>query len=68
MNPAERTIIKAVLRYNGIPENDMAAHIEMSCTEGTTRLDRAAYLNYKIIWNSFTKAQKYALTFSRVPH
>jgi hypothetical protein len=68
MNPAERKIIKAVLRYNGIPESQHADHIAMSCTEGTTRLDRAAYLNYKIIWNSFNKQQQYALTFSRVPH
>jgi len=68
MTLSERTIIKAVLRYNGIPENEMTDHIAMSCTEGTTRLDRAAYLNYKIIWNSFNKQQKYALTFSRVPH
>jgi hypothetical protein len=68
MNHSERTIIKAVLRYNNVPESQHADHIAMSCTEGTTRLDRAAYRSYKIIWNSFSKQQKYALTFSRVPH
>jgi hypothetical protein len=68
MTKSERTIIKAVLRYNNVTESQHVDHIAMSCTEGTTRLDRAAYLNYKIIWNSFNNAQKYALTFSRVPH
>jgi hypothetical protein len=68
MTPSERTIIKAVLRHNNVPESQHADHIAMSCTEGATRLDRAAYRSYKIIWNSFNNYEKYALTFSRVPH
>lgn len=68
MTASERTIMKAVLRYNGIPNAEHAAHIAMACNEGMTTLNRAAYKSYRIIWNSFTKKQKHALTYSRVPH
>ena len=58
MTHSERSIMQAVLRYNGIPEKDMAEHIAMACNEGMTTLNRAAYRSYRIIWNSWTDKQR----------
>ena len=58
MTPAERQIMQAVLRYNGIPDSEHAAHIEMSRDEGRGSLNRHAFRSYRIIWNSWTQAQR----------
>jgi len=58
MTRSERSIMRAVLRYNGIPDADHAEHIEQSRESGRGNLDRHAYRSYRIIWNSFTPEQR----------
>lgn len=58
MTAAEKNIMSAVLRYNGIPDSEHAAHIEMSREEGRGSLNRHAYRSYRIIWNSWTDEQR----------
>lgn len=69
MTANERMIIRAVLRYNGVPDADHAAHMALIVSNGTY-LYRQAYANYRIIFNSFTNAQKRKLTSNhcRVTH
>jgi len=58
MTLAERTIMQAVLRYNGIPDAEHAEHIEQSRESGRGNLDRHAFRSYRIIWNSWTDKQR----------
>jgi len=62
MTQAEINIMRAVLRYNSVPDADHDAHIAMSREEGRGNLNRHAFRSYKIIWNSFTNAQRRQLT------
>lgn len=59
MTNSERSIMQAVLRYNGIPDAQHAEHISMSLEAGRGNLDRHAFRSYRIIWNSWTVAQRY---------
>jgi len=63
MTAAEKNIMQAVLRYNGIPDAEHAEHIEMSREEGRKALNRHAYRSYRMIWNSWTELEK--LIYSR---
>jgi len=58
MTAAEKNIMQAVLRYNGIPDAEHAEHIEMSREEGRKALNRHAYRSYRMIWNSWTDKQR----------
>ena len=58
MTQSEKSIMRAVLRYNGIPEADHAQHIEMSREEGRGNLNRHAFRSYRIIWNSWTDGER----------
>lgn len=58
MTHSERSIMQAVLRYNGITEADHAQHIEMSREEGRGNLDRHAFRSYRIIWNSLKEFER----------
>jgi len=64
MTTAEKSIMRAVLRYNGVPDCDHKQHIEMSLNNQKGSLSRAAFLSYRIIWNSFTPEQR--LMYSNV--
>lgn len=66
MTPAEKTIMQAVLRYNGIPDAEHAEHINMSRDEGRGSLNRHAFRSYRIIWNSWTETQR--RYYSRAAH
>jgi hypothetical protein len=61
MTASERSIMRAVLRYNGIPDAEHKQHIEMSLSNQKGSLSRAAFLSYRIIWNSFTPEQRIKL-------
>ena len=58
MTAAEKNIMSTVLRYNGIPDSEHAAHIEMSREEGRGNLNRYAFRSYRIIWNSWNQTQR----------
>ena len=58
MTQSETSIMRAVLRYNGVPDCDHAEHIEMSREEGRGNLNRHAFRSYRIIWNSWTDKQR----------
>lgn len=58
MTAAEKNIMSAVLRYNGIPDSEHKQHIEMSREEGRGNLNRYAFRSYRIIWNSWTDNQR----------
>jgi len=64
MTSQETKIIRAVLRYNGIPDYEHASHIEMSHESGRGNLDKHAFRSYKIIWNCWTDEQR--VRYSRV--
>jgi len=61
MTNSERSIMQAVLRHNGIPDAEHKQHIEMSLNNQKGSLSRAAFLSYRIIWNSFTPEQRIKL-------
>jgi len=61
MTTAEKSIMQAVLRYNGAPDAEHKQHIEMSLSNQKGSLGRAAFLSYRIIWNSFTPEQRIQL-------
>lgn len=58
MTQSEKSIMRAVLRYNGIPDAQHAEHIEQSRESGRGNLDRHAFRSYRIIWNSWTDGQR----------
>lgn len=58
MTQSERSIIQAVLRYNGVPDCDHKQHIEMSLSNQKGSLSRAAFLSYRIIWNSLKEFER----------
>jgi len=58
MTHSERSIMQAVLRYNGVPDCDHAEHIEQSRESGRGNLDRRAYRSYRIIWNSLKEFER----------
>jgi len=58
MTPSEINIMRAVLRYNSVPDADHEAHINMSREEGRGNLNRHAFRSYRIIWNSWTVEQR----------
>jgi len=58
MTTAEKSIMQSVLRYNGIPDAEHKQHIEMSLNNQKGSLSRAAFLSYRIIWNSWTDKQR----------
>jgi len=58
MTHSERSIMQAVLRYNGIPDADHKQHIEMSRDVGRGSLNRHAFRSYRIIWNSWTDCER----------
>lgn len=64
MTHSERSIMQAVLHYNGVPDCDHKRRIEMSLSNQKGSLSRAAFLSYRIIWNSFTTEQR--LMYSNV--